>query len=630
MNIIEEELGLNPNFEKALKAALKCFEDAIKELEDSQNDDLKKLAKFTRYAKEFGFKYRNFLELMNINENSISQIFHWLLDINKAIEIYGTEEYKNSIQYIFTSEFLKRTNKKKNILTGIEYTINNCTCKFNNIFKIDILIEAQFKDTNNNVYNYVYVIENKKNAPLSCTKSGESEKYKTQLEIYHDKVYTCKKYSGYEKVFIFMCSKKNLYLNDFVCQHVKPKEAENNLTIKGQAAYTENIIINQLLSILGYYPIEHGELAIILYTSLKEYIFKLNKNKDDYFEKGILKSAKYNIDTLYSYILDQVLKMCNEKCKSAIKISNFIKNKEIKDKLEKQRVISFSQHINIEYKKLNNGKSPRIGQMPIDFYTSLLKLQQDNTNDDFILELLCRFVEYLELHYDFGNFNDNVIGNTKIIDGKYIEDVCYDIFINKRVFENLDVSLQNLIKEMIRYRLFIELIKNIDKNKIEIGNTCILSGKYGFERSSQNFEIRFIPGDCKNKLKYIPNYESKQNQPIFYISIETTWDIETPIIHFCLALAPCNNTNIKDVKNKEILFNIIQSVLNDSQKYNGRKKSGCERWHTFDKEHFYCFNFETNFSQILNFDETKNVINNLIKEYEIIIEKFNETKNLMK
>lgn len=64
------------------------------------------------------------------------------------------------------------------------------------------------------------------------------------------------------------------------------------------------------------------------------------------------------------------------------------------------------------------------------------------------LDILCQYIEYWELHNGEGYLQDNLYGYTKIINGKYLWDICKDIKNeNSEEWKNVETIASELEQE---------------------------------------------------------------------------------------------------------------------------------------------------------------------------------------
>ena len=178
---------MNPYYYRALKQASKCNTSEIeKYIENNKNildnkttENLVKLKDFIVYANgDEAFKYWNIFEILKIGETSITELLKCLFDLGCMAMRYGIDQYKECIEYKFAINFLQE-------ITRFDDKIKSYSC-IPLRHDIDILLKVE---TNSNK-EYIYVIENKKNADLSITKRDNSEEYQTQIEKY----YSCRFY----------------------------------------------------------------------------------------------------------------------------------------------------------------------------------------------------------------------------------------------------------------------------------------------------------------------------------------------------------------------------------------------------------------------------------------------------
>ena len=140
-------------------------------VEKSALSDIEKVKAYVDYSNE-NHDYYNALEMLNIGENSISQLLAWLLDTD-WVKMNDTKE--NQLHRIFTFEFLKLIkNQEKETDKSILQEYNDTKLKElaygivaeQDKDNIDILLV-------NEDMKFVCVIENKKRAKLSTSKVND-------------------------------------------------------------------------------------------------------------------------------------------------------------------------------------------------------------------------------------------------------------------------------------------------------------------------------------------------------------------------------------------------------------------------------------------------------------------------
>ena len=345
-----------------------------KKLEENK----KKLNTYVKYCKSYGNQYYNALERVNLGENSISQLLAWLLDTKW---VNDNDTIENQIHREFTFEFLKLIknaetendksilqNKNEEELKELANGIHSIQDKDN----IDILLVNEDEQ-------FVCVIENKKRAKLSVSKKERNNEERIlQIEKYYN--YINKHYEKYDKKFVYLCAEKvdtNKTIKERLTDKVKvPDDIVQNLKIKinDKIQGYENIKDKEVIWLLNkfnYTLIKHSDIALILYNIL------LNKCSNNFDE--------------------QILKPINEE-----------KMMEIAEKL-----------LQLYRTPKDLAKDKISGNAKMFFYYNFSKLEYEER-----LNILCQYIEYWELHNGEGYLQDNLYGYTKIINGKYLWDIC--------------------------------------------------------------------------------------------------------------------------------------------------------------------------------------------------------------
>ena len=314
--------------------------------------------------------YSNVFYLMNLRENTHSEILTWLFDIKKQ------DGKENNLRYNFVKKFFEYIKIDINELSSIRV---ESQVKFLNGTP-DIVIETE---------KYIFVIEVKLDAKININKSNK----KTQLENYWDDLKDNKK----NKKFIF------IYPDD---RQLDAKKYSVKINNENYSDKNGNDIIN-LLKDSGkeYECIQFSDIVLILYKVLKE--------------KGILKqqtnteknTITFNLMSELSNLLDENSQ--NKKCN--------------KDKIEKTLAnmkTALCKEINEE--KLKEWVYKKTSMCNIkDFKKKLYDLEKTKNGDIIIKRLLVQYIEY------WLYCNTIIDGYTEIIEYNknlfYIIDICYKI-----------------------------------------------------------------------------------------------------------------------------------------------------------------------------------------------------------
>ena len=357
-------------------------------------ENKKKLNTYVKYCKSYGNQYYNAFERVNLGENSISQLLAWLLDTKW---VNDNDTIENQIHREFTFEFLKLIknaetendksilqNKNEEELKELANGIHSIQDKDN----IDILRVNEDK-------KFVCVIENKKRAKLSVSKKEHNNEERIlQIEKYYN--YINEHYNDYDQKFVYLCAEKvdtKKTIKERLTDKVNvPDYIEQNLKIKinNENQEYENIKDKEVIWLLNkfnYTLIKHSDIALILYNIL------LNKCSNNFDE--------------------QILKPINEE-----------KMMEIAEKL-----------LQLYRTPKDLAKDKISGNAKMFFYykfSDFIKYEER-------LDILCQYLEYWELHNGEGYLQDNLYGYTKIINGKYLWDICKDIKNeNSKEWENVE------------------------------------------------------------------------------------------------------------------------------------------------------------------------------------------------
>ncbi len=495
---------MEPSYYRSLEAARNCNEKDIESInnlildikDDNLKEDLKRLKDFISYANSkddkkyyISNKYLNALELLNMGENSISQLLAWLLD-SYWIKENTTPANKLPEKFCYKFlEILKNKTKDEKILRVFkEKTLEelskhvHCSQDYHNF---DILFEV--RDADETEILFVCVIENKKNANICCTKVKTSNnKYITQLEKYYKSLDSEKSptdnkpYKDKPNLFIFLCAELDILLKpikDHASCSGGTKFDISNLYVNDQKI-DDKKTINELLDNFGYIPLEHSEIVLLLYKILKN-----DESYEEYFANNST-IMPANFDKTINIIQELQLAMNENNSKKCIrKVFGNTKNNGIIKSYATENYLTYGSNIldgilqnSKEYEEyfldIPNKKERKIkGSLKIQFYNYLSELKG---GDKSIIELLFRYIEYWELHCDIGGKKDWLEGYTKIFDGKYFYQVCKNLYENPKISNKLANNVQQIIKEKMMSDIFNniqEVIKDILKQKITfIGN----------------------------------------------------------------------------------------------------------------------------------------------------------------
>lgn len=477
-------------------------------LDEETEQNLSILTKFIEYAKkdDDAFKYRNVFEILNVGENSISRLLEWLLNTNG-----GRNTDIEKIKYDFCSKFLKKFTGTE---SELEYcmTLNPPNNNYNgNNAKFDILLHAKFKKDEK---EYIYVIENKKNANINCNKRVENLfqkndiEYVTQVEMYNHIIKNYKKSNEgkyHEPVFLFICAHE-FYLDNRELNTDINKQARNNLTIRDKEGNPYNKFETRKLSVktlltekFNYKIVEHKELILILYNILREKL-KDNDNRtyfDDDF--SFIKPTEYTLDQIIGLIgtlLKKYTKNFNQKNIERLEEA-------INKKGSKSSIIYNIDLYPILKENSDTDISKSLGSTEINFKKFLNENDNENGKQK-VLEILFRYIEYWELHNDLGKGKDNIEGYSKIVCGKYIQDVCNEIFNDSKLYSKLNnySQIQKIIIENSIWK-FKEPIVSIAPNCI----SSDVDGKHNNDHL-QSSDTNYVKFDShvmciKYKRKYL-------------------------------------------------------------------------------------------------------------------------------
>ena len=310
--------------------------------------------------------YSNVFYLMNLRENTHSEILTWLFDVKKDIN-------ENRLRYNFVQKFFEYINIDSKELTSI---VANSQVNFSH-GKPDVVIETK---------NYILVIEVKLDAKINISNE------KTQLENYWDDLEQNEK----EKKFIF------IYPEETPLDDKKYSVKINNENYSNK---TGNEIIDKLADCGKKYEcIQFSDIVLILYKILKEKrIVKQQTN----IEKN---KITLKLMSKLSKLLENDTK--NKKC-------NIDKINTMLVKLNS----SLSTKINEQKLKEWNYKKP--SRCNIKYFKNKLYDLETNNGDNIIKHLLLQYIEYwlycntiIDGYTEIIEYNENLF---------YIIDICNKI-----------------------------------------------------------------------------------------------------------------------------------------------------------------------------------------------------------
>ena len=412
--------------------------------------DEERFEKYVEYLKD-NEKFLNAFEILNLNEISMSDLLCWLLNVK-----YAENKFIYNLKLNFCLNFLKLIKQKeeqdiKNAENDAkkEYARNRQVLNIdNNILEliaknmtartglVDILAEANIEDT-----VYLFAIENKKRAKISSPLAPDGKRI-SQVE----------KYSKYDipNYCASLNSKKIIVKYIYLCAYEKDTEKVlSDIKNSWMIARPNKVYINgklrkelpsdfklcDLLCICRYTILEHSQINLILYEVLKE------KFKTKFYNDTILNSTSY--DEMYNLI--ESLK--HYKNGNICEIDKFIKHKEEL----KQKSFITNYGIKQDY-KINIGAK---GKIRIGEYLN-------SNNEKNVINLLCQYIEYWELHDGTeGQAPDNLMGDTKIVDGDYIWYICKRLSNNDPEYWKKQQETSDKLPTTIK-----ELIENVNRDNI--------------------------------------------------------------------------------------------------------------------------------------------------------------------
>jgi len=365
-------------------------------------------------------QYFNALEVLNINEESISQLLAWLLNVNGKSETSIQFKFCNAFMDLLQEKDIINQQERENIsISHVEAFPEKVKIKDKGR-KFDILVKTNILD---------FVIENKKRATISCPQENEkSSTYITQIEKYYYQIKNSKDYDINRTKFIYLCAKKEDTIEKI---SKKLEHCKKNLVVVNSNIESKQLDYSQikdkpvcwLLEYFGYSIVEHKDLIIKLYNILKDIY------PQAFCYRGtILKPSE---PTNMLKLLSELINIKGTKDNSERKnIRNLIGDSKLEDYvadcLENREYFRNKDYL-LKKLRVNIG-----GKNMLYFYDYLNK-KEVNYYD--ILNLLCAYIEYWELHSDVDEKDctgrDNLEGESKIVDGEYIWYVFKRIYNNK-------------------------------------------------------------------------------------------------------------------------------------------------------------------------------------------------------
>lgn len=434
----------------------------IKDFRMSTNEE--KFESYVEYLKNYDY-YFNPFEALNMGENSISQLLAWLLDVYWIYEpIFKNELSDNkSIHYNFCLNFFKLIKAQEKEQRQETFLQKLSEGQLNELAKnmhseqdtnnIDILLISKYtKDGKEK--GFVCVIENKKRAKLSNSIVEKNKERILQIEKYQK--YINDNYNGYDTKFIYLCAEKN-DINKTIAESIVdigkvPDYLKEQLKFN-DSTYNEfsEKTVAWALAKMNYTILEHSYIVLILYNILQEI-------KNDSFKNKILKPVEQ--DKMFKLIA-QLAKLYNAR-----------NSKDFANKISSNSY-TYKDEIVIKYNKRLKEDS--------DNFFRYAKDIKNKTNDKLIIksnskmyfyykfsnfdykdriELLCRYVEYWELHAGIDTLSDNLDGYTKIVDGEYIWNICKELSKDSNLWENLKGKYNDNITKSHTLKKLIENIDN--------------------------------------------------------------------------------------------------------------------------------------------------------------------------
>jgi hypothetical protein len=394
---------------------------------------------------------------------------------------------------------------------NIKGKITSCTCKKNannkldNRHNIDILLDVQ----TDNKQKYIFITENKKNAELSC--SEYKGRIRTQIEKYYKEIEKDTKegdLSEYQPIFVFLCA-HDFYLEYSLKTHIDNKKGyQDTITVELpdgkliENAELDNKSEEWLLQNFRYSIKEYSSLVKILYKNLnKEYNSVFDSN-------GFIKSSQYS-----KFLFEVFKELCNQKGDNNLKnFINYIICEEPKE-ITDSEIIFY-----LDIKEKTEKDFPKIRSSKLFFYDNFKE------KENILIEILCQFIEYWELHYEMGHLLDNVEGYSKIIDSKYILDVCTELNENKSIMINSDFpnEVRKIIKEAVLYKIFDALkivLKNNDFKNIKSNIDILFNEKKNFKNNLKDIFNDNLSDEDKKYIywdNHVLLFENNDNYYIYY------------------------------------------------------------------------------------------------------------------
>ena len=384
-----------------------------------------------------------------------------IFDEQKISEQYGKNSCIHKIIKETCLEFLQNIHKQK----GYKDKLENCKC-LSNKYDIDILLEV----ISNEGQKYHYIIENKKNAELSCTKTEDGKRIRTQIEKYYKEIKK-EPNKNYIPVYVFLCA-HDMYLDFSLKSHIDNKKGyQEQITVElPNGEIIENVDLDNkseswLLEKFSYTVREYSDLVNILHSKIKENLENNIPLYDKYFtNNGILKASRYNKNLFLVF-----KELCNKNNDNNLKrfIQYYLDN-EINE--QKKDVVCF-----LGEKRETEENYPKMRSSTLFFHKYNLKnilqdkIETEKDRKEVFIEILCQFIEYWELHYEMGNLLDNVEGYSKLIDGEYILKVCEKLSDNKAIMTDSDfpIEIKIIIKEAMLYKIFAKLKILLENNNFK-------------------------------------------------------------------------------------------------------------------------------------------------------------------
>ena len=449
-------------------------------MENNIENDIEKINNYIKYLDDFGNQYCNAFEVLNIQENTLTELIAWLLDVGEKskstddiLEIKRTF-FDNFMKLLLTEEKEKYNgnydikykqlneikNFEKDFLKSIKSGIEVDTQKHEKKGQVDIIIKNRTKQ-------FLCIVENKIAAPLNICQG------KTQIENYNIK-YTEEEYNNYIKKFVFLCGNKDFYPTLIVKKHCKGGDYKGD--------YAESTI-EYLLQNNGFFIIEHCDIIKILHKIL------LDKNHA-MFENGILKpTTNENMKDIVNLFYNKLPTDKNNK-----------KQQELKKQIENlSGYLNRNEQTKYLYKELKKANIKISGSITIPLREILNKeIDTEKIDTEKIINILCQYIEYCELH---NGKVDYFQAYTKLIDGEPVWNICERLFENKNEWQTLKnkniEELNNIIKyiELSKIDKFIEELKNYN-------NGIIITKRKNCYKTSISYKEKNF---CIDKNEYYEN-----------------------------------------------------------------------------------------------------------------------------